>query len=76
MRTTVDLPPAAYQRVKRLSEERAQSLSSTIADLTVRGLAQLGQPVALHVSERTGLPVVSVGRPVTSDEVAETLAED
>lgn len=76
MRTTVDLPPAAYQRVKRMSQEQQQSLSRTIADLTIRGLAQLGEPVALGVSERTGLPVVSVGRPVTSEEVAEMLAED
>ncbi|MFT4295946.1 MAG: hypothetical protein QM582_11110 [Micropruina sp.] len=47
-----------------------------IADLTVRGLAQLDDPVTLQTDSRTGLPVLSLGRSVTSADVAEVLDDE
>lgn len=76
MRTTVDLPPAVHRRARELAAQRGQSLSAVLADLAVRGLAQLDQPVRLSTDARTGLPVLSVGRTVTSDEVAAALDDD
>lgn len=52
---------------------RHQSLSAVVADLTVRGLAALGDPVNVSVDPVSGLPAISVGRPVTSADVADML---
>jgi predicted transcriptional regulator len=76
MRTTIDLPPAVHRRVRELAAQRGQSLSSVLADLTVRGLAQLDAPVELSTDARTGLPVLSLGRRITSAEVADVLDEE
>lgn len=76
MRTTVDLPPAVHRRARELAERRGQSLSAVLADLAVRGLAQLDEPVQLSVDRRSGFPVVSIGRKVTSDDVASALDDE
>ncbi|MDN5724715.1 MAG: hypothetical protein L0G99_02125 [Propionibacteriales bacterium] len=73
MRTTVNLPPAVHRRANELAKSRHQSLSAVIADLTARGLASLGEPLALGTDPRTGLPTISLGTPVTSDDVADLI---
>lgn len=47
-----------------------------IADLTVRGLAQIDEPVILRTDKRSGLPVLSIGRRITAGEVAEALDDE
>ena len=47
-----------------------------IAELTVRGLSQLDEPVLISTDERSGFPVVSVGRRVTSEQVAAAVDEE
>ena len=69
MRTTVDLPPAVHRRARDLAAQRGVSLSAVLADLTVRGLAQLDAPVKLTADRLTGLPVLSLGRKVTAAQV-------
>lgn len=76
MRTTVDLPAAVHRRARELAQQRHQSLSSVIADLTTRGLAQLDTPVTLQTDPRTGLPVLSLGRRISSADVAEALDDE
>lgn len=76
MRTTVDLPPALHRRAVELAARRGQSLSSVIADLTVRGFAQIDEPVTLEVDPRSGLPVLSLGRRITAAEVADALDDE
>jgi len=76
MRTTVDLPPAVHRRAQALAQSRHQSLSATVADLTVRGLAALGEPVELASDPVSGLPVISLGRPVPAVEVADALDDE
>jgi predicted transcriptional regulator len=75
MRTTVDLPPAIHRRAQELATARGQSLSATIAELTARGLSQLDEPISISTDERSGFPVISLGRAVTSQEVADLLDE-
>lgn len=75
MRTTVDLPPAVHRRARELAAQRGQSLSSVIADLTARGLAQMEAPIEVRIDAGTGLPLLSVGRRVTEAEVADALDE-
>lgn len=76
MRTTVDLPPAVHRRARELAAERGQSLSAVISELTLRGLAQLDSPVRLDRDDRTGLPVLSLGRIITDEDVAEALDDE
>jgi hypothetical protein len=70
MRTTVDLPPAVHRRAQEIARRRGLSLSAVIAELTVRGLNQLDEPVVVGTDPRSGFPVISVGRKVTSEQVA------
>ena len=76
MRTTVDLPPEVHERAKRLADERRQSLSATLADLTIRGLASLGEPATVSIDPVSGLPTLTLGHRVTTDDVAEALGEE
>ena len=76
MRSTVDLPPAVRRRVEALAASRGQSVSATIAELTIRGLAQLDEPPVITIVEVSGFPVVSIGRPITSEQVAVMLDDE
>jgi hypothetical protein len=76
MRTTVDLPPALHRRASALARQRGQSLSAVIAELTARGLSQLGEPLQIGTDARSGFPVVSVGRRISSDDVVEALDDE
>lgn len=76
MRTTVDLPPAVHRRARELAEARHQSLSAVVADLTIRGLASLDEPVEVRVDPTSGLPSLSLGRRITSGDVAEALDDE
>ena len=66
---------AVYRRAQELARQQGRSLSAVIADLTMRGLAQVDAPVELARDEQTGLPVLSLGREVTSTDVAAALDE-
>ncbi|GAA4560082.1 antitoxin [Pseudonocardia xishanensis] len=76
MRTTVDLPPAVHRRALEIARSTGRSLSAVVADLTARGLSLLDEPVVIGTDERSGFPVISVGRSVTAAEVAEALDEE
>ena len=68
MRTTLDLPDDLLERARAIARDTKRSLGSVVADLMRQGLAP-GPVAAPAKSARTGLPLVSVGRVVTSDDV-------
>jgi hypothetical protein len=77
MRTTIDLPEAKHRQLKAISEKRAISLGQLITELTDLALQTSSAPTqesTLTPSAQTGLLTLSVGRPITSAEVA-TLME-
>jgi hypothetical protein len=76
MRTTVDLPPAVHRRAVQLAKQRGQSLSSVIAELATYGLSRLNEPLVLRTDPQSGFPVVSLGRQITSEAVANALDEE
>ena len=76
MRTTVDLPPAVHRRAAQLARQRGQSLSSVIAELATYGLSRLNEPLVVTTDPQSGFPVVSLGRPITSEDVAEALDDE
>jgi hypothetical protein len=60
--------------------ERGPSASSGStsdeSDLAVRGLDQLDGPVVMGTDEQSGFPVITIGRRVTSEQVAAVLDEE
>ena len=68
MRTTVDLPDDLHQRARAIARDQGLTFSQAIALLIRRGLGQ--EPVRrVGTMPDPGLPVVSVGRLVTSEDV-------
>lgn len=68
VRTTIDLPDELHKLAQSIARDTHRTLSETVADLIRRGLAS-GSPAGRSVDPRTGFPVVSVGRIVTSEDV-------
>lgn len=76
MRTTVDLPQDVHERAKRLADARDQSLSALLAELTIRGLAAMGEPARVSTDPISGLPVITLGYRVTATDVAAALDDE
>ena len=76
MRTTVDLPPAAHRRARQIAEQDGRSLSAVVADLVMRGLAQVDTAAEVTLDSDSGMPVLSLGRTVTARDVAAALEDE
>jgi hypothetical protein len=68
MRTTVDLPDDLHAQAVALSRDTHRTLSQTVTHLMRRGLGE-GQDADVTTSARTGLPVVHLGRTITTEDV-------
>jgi predicted transcriptional regulator len=68
VRTTIDLPDELHKQAQAIARDTRRTLSETVADLIRRGLGA-GTSAAMSTDPRTGLPVVSVGTIVTSEDV-------
>ena len=68
MRTTVDLPGDLHAKAVAIARDTHRTLSETVADLMRKGLGQ-GQDAEVTTSARTGLPVVHLGRIITTEDV-------
>jgi predicted transcriptional regulator len=68
MRTTVDLPADLHKQIQAIARDTHRTLSETVADLMRRGLGH-GPATEVSRSAKTGLPVVSLGTVVTSEQV-------
>ncbi len=77
MRTTVDLPADLHRDASSLARHRGQSLSRTLSDLVRRGLAPDSSGGEMLTTDPvTGLPVVRVGHPVSTEMVRAGLDEE
>jgi hypothetical protein len=68
VRTTIDLPDDLHKQALAIARDTRRTLSETVADLMRRGLGA-GGTCAMSLDPRTGLPLVSVGTVVTSEDV-------
>ncbi len=68
MRTTVDLPPDLHAQVLAIARDTHRTLSETVALLMRRGLGE-GRAAGLTHSAVTGLPVMRLGRIITTEDV-------
>jgi Arc/MetJ family transcription regulator len=68
MRTTIDLPDDLHRQAMSIARDTSRTLSETVADLLRRALGH-GQTQDMFRSSVTGLPVIRLGTPVTTDDV-------
>ena len=68
VRTTIDLPDDLHKQALAIARDTHRTLSETVADLVRRGLGT-GSTAVISIDPRTGLPLVSVGTVVTSEDV-------
>jgi hypothetical protein len=68
MRTTVDLPADLHAQVVSIARDTHRTLSETVAFLMRRGLGESRAAELTH-SPATGLPVVRLGRMITTEDV-------
>lgn len=75
MRTTIDLPDDLHAQAVAIARDTHQSLSQAVSGLIRRGL---GSDAAgeTTISARTGLPVVHLGRTITSEDVRQPEEDD
>ena len=71
MRTTIDLPEDLHRQAKAIARDTERTFSETVVDLVRRGLER-EVDASVVVSERTGLPLLSLGRVITSEDVRAT----
>jgi hypothetical protein len=68
VRTTIDLPDDLHKQALAIARDTRRTLSETVSELIRRGLGT-GKSGPMSTDPRTGLPVVSVGSVVTSEDV-------
>jgi Arc/MetJ family transcription regulator len=68
MRTTIDLPDELHRQALSIARDTSRTLSETVAELMRRGLGE-GKAASTVQSSRTGLPVVTLGKVITTDDV-------
>lgn len=66
MRTTIELPDDLHALARQLAHDGNRSMSEVIAELVRLGLRR---DLAAPRSSRRGMPQVSVGRPITAEDV-------
>lgn len=76
MRTTVDLPASVHRRASQIAAEQHRSLSAVVAELVARGLISIGDSATVTIDELSGFPVIRIGSPVTSADVADALDDE
>jgi predicted transcriptional regulator len=68
VRTTIDLPDELHKQARAIARDTHRTMSQTVVDLMRRGLNTASASTAT-TDPKTGLPLVRVGRIVTSEDV-------
>jgi len=66
MRTTIDLPEELHALARQLAHDGRRSMSDVVVELIRRGLGGDTMP---FTSNRRGMPLVTVGRVVSAEDV-------
>lgn len=68
MRTTLTLPDDVHEYIRERAHRQRQTMSEVVVQLLRQ--AQQGSPASTVISQSArGVPVLSVGRHITSDDV-------
>lgn len=69
MRTTVDFPDDVHTILLNIAKDRNASLSVTVADIVARELRGDGRNPRTIRDEDTGLLMIDLGKPTTTEDV-------
>jgi hypothetical protein len=69
VRTTIDLPEDLLHSLKAIARDRHQTLSQAATDLIRRSFEPTAAGDDIRLNPVTGLPVIYLGRPTTSEDV-------
>jgi hypothetical protein len=69
VRTTIDMPDDLHRTALAIARDTSRSLSEIVADLMRRGLGEAGPSGPIGKSSVTGLPVLRLGRTITTEDV-------
>ena len=75
MRTTLDLTDESYALAKAIAQEENLGLGRAISQIIVKFAHPESLPSSKSVYVEDGLPVVSIGRMVSSEDVRKILEE-
>jgi len=68
VRTTVDLPDSLHRQIVAIARDTSRTFSQTVTEL-IRQSLESGDAPDVRRSPTTGLPVVHVGRVITTEDV-------
>ena len=76
MRTTIDLDPTAHRLAKILATQRNVSLGTIVSEAIMERYRAPEKTEMVIGTSEAGFPTISIGRPITSEEVRELIEED
>ena len=76
MRTTLDLDQGSYRLVKAVSAQRGISMGKFVAEAVRAYCGHSEEPDFEITYNEIGWPTISVGHPVTPQDVADAINED
>lgn len=68
MRTTIDLPEDLHRVLTAVAHDQGRTLSQAVSAM-LRQTLMPEDPMRVDIDPRTGLPVVTLGRVVTQEDV-------
>ena len=71
MRTTLDIDQQSYRLAKAVAAQRGISLGKVVAEAIRAQFGNSGDPSSTVGRSEAGFPVLTIGRPITSEDVAE-----
>lgn len=76
VRTTFDIDQQTYRLVKAIAAQRGVTMGTVVNEAVLRQYGSAKEPSLTIRRSASGWPVISIGRTITSEEVAEALDED
>lgn len=76
MHTTIDLSPAAHERIKASAAARGVSMSRFLSDGVQAHIDQIAPPEPLHLDPLTGLPTIESNQPINSRKTPSLLTDN
>ena len=70
MRTTIDIETGSYRLAKAIATQRGVSLGKIVAEAIQSAYGQTGPPTSDILMSDAGFPVLTLGRTITSEDVA------
>ena len=76
MRTTLDIDQDSYRLAKAIAAQKGISMGKLVAEAIQRQYGASDTPSTEIGTSVAGFPVVTIGRPITPEDVADALDDD